>query len=419
MEELKKEVPAIKINEGLLLFILAAINFTHIMDFVIMAPLGPILKEEFHIETKESSFLIAVYALSACLSSFIGTFFIDRFDRKKALMFLYLGFIISNLSCALSNSYHFLAISRIIAGGFGGIIGALVLAMVADAFPYERRGKATGIVMSAFSFASIIGIPIGLYLAANVTWQAPFVMLTVLSSAILLAAFFALPSMKGHMRSFPLENNPDKSFLQNKLKKAYDLLASILGNPNLRWSLFFMVMVMLAGLTIVPFLSDYTVFNIGLDKKTELPLIYLFGGLATVITNPVIGKLSDKYGKQKMFMISAFLSLAPILVITNMGHHSVWVVLPVSVLFFIFFGGRFVPAMSMVTSSVDPKQRGSFMSINSSLMQLASFTATYGAGLVIQNSPSGELINFNYVGIFACAATLACVAISYRVKKVS
>ena len=196
-------------------------------------------------------------------------------------------------------------------------------------------------------------------------------------------------------------------------------LVSIFGNSNLRWSLLFMVMLMIAGLTVVPFLSDYTVFNVGLDQESELPWIYFWGGLATAVSGPVVGKLADKYGKQKMFMISAIISIAPILIVTNMGKLDLRTVLIFSTMFFIFFGGRFVPAMSMITSGVEPRLRGSFMSINSSMMSLGSFIATFGAGLIIQNGPHGELVNYNYVGMFACLATLACVAISFKVKKVS
>jgi predicted MFS family arabinose efflux permease len=420
MESLKKETHPIKINEGLLLFILAAINFSHILDFVIMAPLGPLLKKEFHIDTKDSSFLIAVYTLSAGVSGFLGTFVIDRFDRRKVLLFMYAGFTISNLFCAMTNSYHYFLIARIVAGVFGGVLGALVMAIIGDAIPYERRGKATGIVMSAFSVASVVGIPLGLFLAAKIQWQMPFVLLTVISAIVWITAFFIMPSMSGHISGFPdIRDRKDESAFHRIFREAQRILSSIFGDPNLRWSLLFMVMLMIAGLTIVPFLSDYTVYNVGLDQQKELPWIYFVGGLATAVSGPVVGKLADKYGKQKMFMIFGIVSIIPILIVTNMGKLDLPIVLIFSTMFFIFFGGRFVPAMSMITSGVEPKLRGSFMSINSSMMQVGSFIATFGAGLIIQNGPNGELINYNYVGIFACLATLTCVVISFKVKKVS
>jgi predicted MFS family arabinose efflux permease len=422
MENIKEAPPISVLNEKTILFVLASIQFTHVMDFVIMAPLGPYLKDVFSIETKQTSFLIAVYALSAGISGFLGTFFIDRFDRKKALQALYIGFIISNFLCALSTTYQTLLISRIIAGGFGGILGALVFAIIGDAIPYERRGRATGIVMSAFSLASIIGIPIGIYMAANITWQMPFVMLTVLSSIVLIITFFFFPSMKGHLAAKPEEEAAALSFVDTVkkiLKDAFDLTGSLLSNSNLRWALSFTCMLMLAGFTVVPFLSDYMVNNVGIDKEKQVPLIYFFGGLATVVSGPLVGILSDKFGKHKIFMIAAVLSIAPVLIITNMGRVSIPFAFTISTIFFIVFGGRFIPAFSMITSSVEPKIRGSFMSINSSVQSLASFLATFGAGLFISNTPAHELVNFNYVGIFSCIATLTCIAISFKVSKVS
>jgi predicted MFS family arabinose efflux permease len=421
MQNAKQGPPAVA-NEKLLLFVLASIQFTHIMDFVIMAPLGPYLKEVFSIETKQTSFLIAVYALSAGISGFIGTFFIDKFDRKNALQVLYLGFILSNFLCAISSTYTALLFSRIIAGGFGGVLGALVFAIIGDAIPYERRGKATGIVMSAFSLASIIGIPIGLYLAANIVWQMPFVMLTVLSCIVLVITYFLFPSMKGHIplkKEGAMEPLSAINVIKKALNDARSLTLSILSNSNLRWALFFTIMLMMAGFTVVPFLSDYMVNNVGLDKEKEVPLIYFFGGLATVISGPIVGILTDKFGKHRMFMIAAVISLAPVLLITHLGKEPVAYVFTISTIFFIFFGARFIPAMSMITSSVEPSKRGSFMSINSSVQQLSSFCATFGAGLFISNTPDHQLVNFNYVGIFACIACIACMAISFKVSKVS
>jgi predicted MFS family arabinose efflux permease len=421
MENIKQSPPTVVVNEKLLLFVLASIQFTHIMDFVIMAPLGPYLKDVFNIETKQTSFLIAIYALSAGISGFLGTFFIDKFDRKNALQILYIGFIISNFSCAISSTYNALLISRIIAGSFGGILGALVFAIIGDAIPYERRGKATGIVMSAFSLASIIGIPTGLYLAANITWQMPFVMLTVLSTIVLIITYFFFPSMKGHLAG-KNEQSEKLSFggtIEKTVDDAIKLTLSILSNSNLRWALFFTIMLMMAGFTVVPFLSDYMVNNVGLDKETQVPLIYFFGGMATVVSGPVVGILTDKFGKHRMFMIAAVISLAPVLLITHLDKAPVPYVFTISTIFFIFFGARFIPAMSMITSSVEPSKRGSFMSINSSVQQLSSFAATFGAGLFITNTADHQLLNFNYVGIFACVACIACMAISFKVSKVS
>ncbi|HVD99732.1 MAG TPA: MFS transporter [Cytophagaceae bacterium] len=394
-----------KINEGLLLFILAAVNFTHIMDFVVMAPLNTILRNELSINSKQFGFLLASYTLSAAVAGVIGSFFIDRFDRRKSLLFLYIGFTISNLACALSNDYYTFMAARILAGGFGGMLGSLIFSIIGDAVPQERRGKATGIVMAAFSVASVIGIPAGLHLAVELNWHAPFYLLTILSALIFIAAFVFMPSLTLHMN-----NRLAKSSLEN----IFDLFAT----PNVRWSFLFMLLLMMAGLTVVPFLSDYVVRNVGLDVS-DLRYVYICGGLATVVFSPLAGRLADKYGKQKVFLIAGFISIIPIYIMTHLPASSLAFTLCMSTLFFIFFGARFVPAISMMTSSVDMKQRGSFMSINSTVQQLGSSLAISLAGIVVTNAPDGSLINFGTCGVIAIVATIGCILVSFKVKQVS
>lgn len=394
-----------KLNETMVLFILAAINFTHIMDFVIMAPLNPFFKEVFNINTKQFGLLLSVYTLSAGIAGFLGSFFIDKVDRKTALMALYSGFIISNVFCALADTYYFLMGARVVAGAFGGVLGALVLSVIGDAIPPERRGRATGIVMAAFSAASIVGIPAGLFLANKYGWYAPFLLISILGVLVFVVGLIYFPPMKGHLVD------------QNK-KASFEHLGLIFGNPNLRWSLLFTVLLMMSGFTVVPFISDYFVNNVGIPKE-DLGFIYLFGGLATVVTGPLIGKIADKHGKQRVFLITASISIIPMLVITNLPKLGESIVFTISTIFFVFFGGRFIPAMALVTSSVEAKKRGSFMSINSSFQQLAASAASVGSGMVIANTSSGALVNFNYVGIFAAVLTVFCILASFKIKPVA
>lgn len=392
------------VNENIIIILLAAINFTHIMDFVIMAPLNPILKKEFGITTTEFSILVASYTLSAGVSGIISSFFIDKYDRKTALIMLYLGFAVSNLCCALAPDYLIFLISRVIAGFFGGILAALIFSIIGDVIPPQRRGKAMGIVMSAFSAASVIGIPIGLHLADTMGWNAPFMLLTVLSGIVLVFCYRMFPSLTGHMTA---KKNPP-----------LEMILSVLRNPNLVWSLSFTALLMLAGFSVVPFLSDFLVANAGL-KPSDLRLVYFFGGLATAVSGPLVGRLADKFGKQRVFVIAAIVSIAPMLIVTNMPQLSLTLTLVYTTIFFICFGSRFVPAIALVTGSVSHQQRGSFMSINSSVQQLASSVAAFGAGVALVNTADGQVINFNYVGYFACAAIVACVWISYKIKQVS
>ncbi|RDC65192.1 MFS transporter [Adhaeribacter pallidiroseus] len=398
-------VPPLVIREGWLLFILAAIQFTHIIDFVIMMPLGPQLMRVFDISPKQFGLLVSAYTFAAAFSGFISTFFIDKFDRKNALLALYVGFIVGTFCCAIAPNYQILMLARVLAGAFGGVIGALVFSIIGDVVPEARRGSATGKVMAAFSAASIIGIPVGLYLASISSWHAPFFGLAGLSVLVLFVAIKFLPTMRGH--------------LTNAVKtKPVQLVLDIITNRNLLWALTLMIVLTLAGFTVVPFISPYMVGNIGF-AETELAFIYLCGGLASVVTSQLAGKLADKYGKQRVFIYSALFSIIPIILVTNMPRVPHYVALIITTSFFIGFGARFVPAVSLLTSSVEKRLRGSFMSFQSSVQQLASGLSAFLAGLIIQKTPTGEILHFNTVGIIACVATVFCMFIITRLKVVS
>jgi predicted MFS family arabinose efflux permease len=402
--EIEDHVPKKEIREGLLIFTLAAIQFTHMMDFVIMMPLGPQLMRVFNISPSEFGLLVSAYTFSAAVAGFLSALFIDRFDRKHAMLGLYLGFTLGTLACALAPTFVMLLVARVVAGAFGGVLGALILAVIGDAIPEHRRGAATGKVMAAFSVASIAGVPVGLYLASISSWHAPFYLLAGLSFIVLLASFKLLPPMRGHLTN-AVKQNP---FL---------VLKEILQKRNLQWAMTLMVTLTMSGFLVVPFISPYMVANVGFSE-TELSYIYLFGGIATVFTSQWAGRLADKHGKHKVFIISAVLSIVPILLITNLPPVQHYVALIVSTVFFIFFGARFVPAMSLITSSVEPKLRGSFMSINSSVQQLSAGIAAFVSGLIVQEAADGKLQHFAWDGVLACLVTLIAIWVVRNIKTV-
>jgi len=397
-------VPKKEIREGLLIFTLAAIQFTHMMDFVIMMPLGPQLMRVFNISPGEFGFLVSAYTFSAAVAGFLSALFIDRFDRKHAMLGLYFGFTIGTLACALAPTYSLLLAARVVAGAFGGVLGALILAVIGDAIPEHRRGAATGKVMAAFSVASIAGVPVGLYLASVTSWHAPFYLLAGLSFLVLIASFWLLPTMRGHLTNAV----PQNPFL---------VLKEILQKRNLQWAMALMVTLTMSGFLVVPFISPYMVANVGFTE-TELSYIYLFGGIATVFTSQWAGRLADKHGKHRIFIFSAVFSMIPILLLTNLPPVQHYVALIVTTIFFILFGARFVPAMALITSSVEPKLRGSFMSINSSVQQLSAGVAAFVSGLIVQETASGKLEHFNLDGLLACVVTLLAVWVVRYLKAV-
>lgn len=393
-------------REWLLLSVLVAVQFTHVLDFVIMMPLGPQLMRVFEISPQEFGFIVSAYTFSAGVTGFTSAFFIDRFDRRTALLFLYAGFTIGTFLCGIAPTYLTLMLARIVAGGFGGVLGALIFAVIGDCIPEVRRGAATGTVMSAFSIASVAGVPIGLYLANQFGWHMPFFMLAGLSAVALVLAYRELPSMRGHLQN--------KTETQTPIQAIQKMIA-LVSIPNHLNALVFMVVLMIGGFTVIPYISPYFVSNVGLSE-TDLPLVYFFGGAATIFTSRMVGQLADKFGKAKVFTIMSFCSMAVIFAITNIQQVPLFVALTITTLFMVTMNGRFVPAVALVTSSVESKSRGSFMSINSSAQQLASGASSFGAGLIVSKADDGSMTNYHLVGLIAITATVVCILLVKRIK---
>ncbi len=393
-------------REWLLLFVLVAIQFTHVLDFVIMMPLGPQLMRVFEISPQEFGFIVSAYTFSAGVTGFLSAFFIDKFDRRTALLLLYSGFAIGTFLCGVAPTYLSLMLARIVAGGFGGVLGALIFAVIGDCIPEHRRGAATGTVISAFSLASVAGVPLGLYLANHFGWHFPFFMLAALSALALALAYKELPSMRGHLQTHATPETPIEA-----VRKLYALVSV----PNHLNALALMVVLVVGGFTVIPYISPYFVANVGMSES-ELPLIYFFGGAATIFTSRFVGKLADKFGKAKVFTCMSLSSIATIYALTNVPQVSLVLALVITTLFMITMNGRLVPAVALVTSSVEPKSRGSFMSINSSVQQLASGASSFVAGLIISKASDGTITNYNLVGWLAISATVLCLFLVKRIK---
>lgn len=382
-----------------MLLILAAAMFTHIMDFMIMMPLGPQLIRIFDISPQEFSLLVASYSVTAGITGFVSAFLIDRYDRKKSLLLVYTGFAIGTLACAFAPNYFVLLITRSMAGAFGGVLGALILSMVSDAIPLERRAKSIGIVMVSFSVASVFGVPFGLFIANKTSWHAPFLFLGILAMLIDILIIFFVPRFVSHLAG---------GF---KRKTPWEVLRAIFGNSNTRFGLSFSAVLMLGHFTIIPFLAPYMVGNVGFSEQ-ELAYIYFVGGGLTMFFSPWVGKMADKHGRLKIFTIFGSLVILPIVAITNLPPVPLWAALIVTGIFFIFSNGRMVPSTTMETSIIRPEDRGSYMSIRSAVQQLTSGLAAFIAGLIIFEKPSTfgagakALVNYEYVGMIAVAFSL-------------
>jgi predicted MFS family arabinose efflux permease len=393
-------------QEKLLLWTLSAINFIHIVDFMILMPLGPQLMRIFDISPREFGLLVSSYTFSAGISSFFGAFFLDRFDRNKILLGIYVGFAIATLGCALSPNYSVLLLARVLSGLFGGLTSALILAIIGDVIPDSRRGRAMGLVMAAFSVASVLGVPMGLFLASLSDWHMPFYILTGLSLLSLGMIIRFIPNITEHLKNDIIRPNP------------MVVIRRVTSNANQMRAITLSVMMMFGQFMIIPFLSPYMVTNVGFTEM-EISYVYMAGGAFTIFTSPWVGRLSDKYGKFRIFTIFMFLNVIPIAIITNLGITPIPFVLMVSTLFFVTSNGRYVPAAAIITGTSKPENRGSFLSFNSAIQQLATGFASLIAGIIIGESATGELINYNVVGYIAILFSLLCIPLAQRIKIVS
>ena len=390
-------------KEKIVLLLLAALNFTHILDFMIMMPLGNYLMPYFNISSQQFSMLVAAYTFSAGISGFLAAFFVDNFDRKKVLLFGYIGFLIGTLCCALSPSYTFLLMSRIVAGVFGGLIGAQVLAIVADLIPYERRGMAMGIIMAAFSVASVFGVPFGLYIANVFNWHGPFFFVVGLGSLLLPILMRYLPRIDGHLNNKDGRINP--IVLMKEVGKDKDQLLAL----GLTASL------MLGHFLIIPFLNPFMEFNMGFSKL-QTPMMYMVGGALTLISSPFIGKLADKIGKHKLFVIMVLISIIPIALITNLPVMPFYLVLCITGFWFIISSGRMIPAQAMVSNVVTSERRGSFMSFNSAVQQIFVGFASVLAGFIVVKNADNSIQNYEITGYISIVITLLSLIFVFRLN---
>jgi predicted MFS family arabinose efflux permease len=390
-------------KERLYVIILAAIQIAHVLDFVIMMPLGATFMRVFEISPVEFSTLVSSYTISAGIVGFFGAFYADHFDRKIFLLFNFAGFILGTFMCALSPNFASLLAARIIAGAFGGVLNACVFSMVSDLIPFQRRGAAMGVVMSAFSIASVAGVPTGLWIAHAFDWHAAFYFICILSIIFWIASFFLLPLIKANSEAKGFNANL-KNF--KSIIRQWDYLQSFLLTSTLGFGIFM----------IVPFIAPYVVKNVGMTES-ELPYIYLVGGICTVITARIVGKLCDKIGCFRVFRAVSIISVIPILALTNLPPAPLWIGLVVTSGFTMFGSARFIPAMTLISSVVKPTERGTFMALENSARQLSAGVSSQLAGVIIGSTAAGTLTNYNIVGYFGAGTTLLAIGVAYCIQK--
>jgi len=390
-----------QVSERTLLLLLAAIQFTHIMDFMILMPLGPQLMRELGIGPGHFSALVAAYTISSGGVGLLAAPFIDRFDRRSVLLFAYAGFAGGTLACALSQHATALLVARALSGAFGGLSTAMVMAIIGDVVPPERRAAGVGIVMTAFSVAAAVGVPFGLKLAQYSRWEAPFFLLASLAALVWVMAFLRLPAIAGHLQD--RRGHADRAFLE------------LLRDANAGRALLFMTALVFGHFVIIPLLSPYLVANVGLPEH-DLFLVYFTGGVLTVFTAPLIGKLSDSFGPWRVLSVLVGVACVVTMALSHAGRLPVYVVLVLAGCFFVFASGRFVPGQAIMTLAVPASRRGAFMSLSGCARDLAMGVASGIGGWVVTTGPSGRLQHFNWLGWMAVTAAVVSLWLARQVR---
>jgi predicted MFS family arabinose efflux permease len=388
-----------------IIVLLAFTQFTVVLDFMVMSPLGDMLMKSMNLTTSQFGFAVSTYAFSAGISGFLTAGFADRFDRKKLLLFFYAGFIAGTIFCGLANTYTALITARIITGIFGGVMGSIAMAIVADLFPLEQRGRVMGFMQMGFGASQVLGIPIGLFLANSWGWQSPFVMIAGLSVIVLAVSIFKMQPINKHLLI-----QTDKSPLLH--------LWHTIENRHYRIGFLATSFLSLGGFMMMPWGSAFAVNNLGVTYH-QLPILFMVAGISTLIIMPIIGKMSDRIEKFKLFTIASIWMIGVVVVYTHLFMVPFWFVMTMNVLMMMGIMSRMVPSMALVSALPEMRDRGAFMSINSSLQQIAGgFAAGIGGMVVVQHTKASPLEHYDTLGFIIIGIVLLSIFLIYRVSNI-
>jgi predicted MFS family arabinose efflux permease len=383
--------------------ILAFLQFTVVLDFMILSPLGAQLMPALQISPVQFGLLVSTYAFSAGVSGFLTAGFADRFDRKQLLLIFYMGFLAGTLLCGLAASYHVLLLGRLITGLFAGVVGSVSFAIVTDVFPLEMRGRVMGFIQTAFAASSVLGIPIALLFATQWRWNAPFLLIVAVGIIVGGLIRARLRPVDDH-----LARNPDRSPLHH--------LFETVSNRFYLQGFATTTLLTVGGFMLMPFMSAFMVHNVGLPV-VKLPLIYVIVGLVSVVAGPLIGRASDRFGKFNVFAFGCALTVIMVVIFTHLAAAPFWTLVSVLAILQVGIFSRMISASALMSALPAPSDRGAYMSISSSLQQVAGGIAAVLSGMIVFEGPDGVLMHFDRVGYVLVGTTLLTLSMMYFINR--
>lgn len=389
--------------EVFVIAVLTFLQFTIVLDFMVLSPLGAMLMDQLSIPPSRFGLVVSAYAFSAGASGLFAAGFADKYDRKKLLLFFYVGFMLGTLFCALAPTYEFLLLARIITGIFGGVIGSVSFAIITDVFKLEVRGRVMGFVQMSFAVSQVLGLPISLVLANRFGWHAPFWMIVIVGVVAGMLITVYMKPITDHLK-IKSERNPFQHFIKT------------LSVPHYLRAFIATTLLATGGYMLMPFGSAFSIHNLGLTLE-QLPILYGVTGVFSMAFGPFIGKLSDKVGKYKVFVAGSSISMVIVAIYTHFGITPLWIVVSLSVVMFIGISSRMISASALMTGIPEPQDRGAFMSISASVQQISGGIASAIAGMIVLQVDNGPLQRYDMLGYVVVCSMLISILMMYYINQ--